>query len=79
MKEIDKNVILLYRDKFFSAQQIAEKLNLSSSKVRHILEKNGIMWMDDYRGGDGSIKKTMDNFDVTSNRRRRYRIRYDPG
>ena len=42
MKEIDKNVILLYRDKFFSAQQIAEKLNLSSSKVRHILEKNGI-------------------------------------
>jgi len=28
-----------------------------------ILEKNGIMWMDDYRGGDGNqIKNTMDNF-----------------
>lgn len=28
-----------------------------------ILEKNGIMWMDDYRGGeDGLIKKTMDEF-----------------
>ena len=28
-----------------------------------ILEPNGIMWMDDYCGGDGSIiKKTMDEF-----------------
>ena len=27
------------------------------------LEKDGIMWMDDYGGGnDGSIEKTMDNF-----------------
>jgi predicted O-methyltransferase YrrM len=27
------------------------------------LEKDGIMWMDDYGGGnDGSIKKTMDDF-----------------
>jgi predicted O-methyltransferase YrrM len=27
------------------------------------LEKNGIMWMDDYGGGDGiQIKKTMNNF-----------------
>lgn len=27
------------------------------------LEKNGIMWMDDYLGGDGkTIKNTMDNF-----------------
>jgi predicted O-methyltransferase YrrM len=27
------------------------------------LEKNGIMWMDDYRGGDGiQIKNTMDKF-----------------
>lgn len=27
------------------------------------LEKNGIMWMDDYRGGDGiQIKNTMDTF-----------------
>jgi hypothetical protein len=30
------------------------------------LEQNGIMWMDDYRGGDDEhprkIKKTMDNF-----------------
>ena len=27
------------------------------------LEKGGIMWMDDYGGGnDGSIKKTMDEF-----------------
>jgi len=24
------------------------------------LEKHGIMWMDDYMGGDGSIKKAMD-------------------
>lgn len=29
----------------------------------NILEKNGIMWMDDYRGGDGiQIKNTMDTF-----------------
>ena len=29
----------------------------------NILEKNGIMWMDDYGGGDGiQIKNTMDNF-----------------
>lgn len=29
----------------------------------NILEKNGIMWMDDYGGGDGiQIKKTMDTF-----------------
>ena len=28
-----------------------------------ILEKNGIMWMDDYKGGDGiTIKNTMDTF-----------------
>ena len=28
-----------------------------------VLEPNGIMWMDDYCGGDGiSIKKTMDDF-----------------
>jgi predicted O-methyltransferase YrrM len=28
-----------------------------------VLEKNGIMWMDDYRGGDGiQIKNTMDDF-----------------
>jgi len=29
----------------------------------HVLEKNGIMWMDDYGGGDGiKIKNTMDTF-----------------
>jgi predicted O-methyltransferase YrrM len=29
----------------------------------NILEKNGIMWMDDYGGGDGiQIKNTMDTF-----------------
>ena len=29
----------------------------------NILEKNGIMWMDDYGGGDGiQIKNTMDDF-----------------
>ena len=29
----------------------------------NILEKNGIMWMDDYCGGDGiQIKNTMDAF-----------------
>ena len=27
----------------------------------NILEKNGIMWMDDYGGGDG-IKNTMNSF-----------------
>lgn len=28
-----------------------------------VLERNGIMWMDDYMGGDGIlIKNTMDNF-----------------
>jgi len=29
----------------------------------HFLEKNGIMWMDDYHGGDGiRIKNTMKTF-----------------
>ena len=29
----------------------------------NVLEKNGIMWMDDYLGGDGiQIKNTMDDF-----------------
>ena len=29
----------------------------------NVLEKNGIMWMDDYGGGDGiQIKKSMDTF-----------------
>jgi hypothetical protein len=29
----------------------------------NVLEKNGIMWMDDYGGGDGiQIKKAMDTF-----------------
>lgn len=29
----------------------------------NVLEKDGIMWMDDYRGGDGiQIKNTMDDF-----------------
>jgi hydrogenase maturation factor len=29
----------------------------------NILEKNGIMWMDDYLGGDGiQIKNTMNAF-----------------
>jgi hypothetical protein len=28
-----------------------------------VLEKDGIMWMDDYKGGDGiQIKKVMDLF-----------------
>ena len=42
MKKFDKNIILLYRNNFFSVQQIAEKLNISSSKVRYVLEKNDI-------------------------------------
>ena len=29
----------------------------------NVLKKNGIMWMDDYGGGDGiQIKNTMNNF-----------------
>ena len=29
----------------------------------NVLEKNGIMWMDDYMGGNGNqIKNTMDVF-----------------
>ena len=38
----------------------------------NILEKNGIMWMDDYGGGDGTqIKNTMDAFLV------KYRGQYE--
>ncbi len=34
----------------------------------NVLEKNGIMWMDDYRGGDGiTIKKTMEDFLIKYN------------
>lgn len=29
----------------------------------NVLDKNGIMWMDDYKGGDGiKIKNTMNEF-----------------
>mgnify|MGYP001573687061 CR=1 FL=1 len=42
MKNLDKNIILLYKDKFYSVKQVAEKLNLSLSKIKYVLEKNGI-------------------------------------
>ncbi|MFH1583047.1 MAG: hypothetical protein ABIB72_01870 [Candidatus Falkowbacteria bacterium] len=42
MKNFDKNIIILYKDKFYSVRQVAEKLNLSSSKVKYVLEKNDI-------------------------------------
>lgn len=42
MEKLDKNIIKLYNDKFFSVQQIAEKLNFSLSKVRYILDRNHI-------------------------------------
>ena len=41
----------------------------------NILEKNGIMWMDDYLGGDGiQIKNSMDTF--LEKYRGRYRLIY---
>ncbi|HTW96047.1 MAG TPA: hypothetical protein VMD74_00095 [Candidatus Methylomirabilis sp.] len=40
MKKIEKDVIKLYKDSFFSVQQITEKLNLPPFKVRSILDKN---------------------------------------
>lgn len=42
MKNIDQDIIVLYKDKFYSVQQIAEKLNFSSSKIKYVLRKNGI-------------------------------------
>jgi len=43
MEKLEKNIVKLYRDKFFSVQQIVEKLKISPSKVRHILDKNKII------------------------------------
>jgi predicted O-methyltransferase YrrM len=38
-------------------------INRDMENSFNILEKNGIMWMDDYGGGDGiQIKNTMDTF-----------------
>lgn len=42
MRKNDRNIITLYKDKFLSARQIAEKLKLSPSKVRYVLEKSDI-------------------------------------
>lgn len=39
---IDKKIIGLYIDKKFSVQQIADLLNISSSKIRYILDQNKI-------------------------------------
>jgi hypothetical protein len=43
MENLEKNIIKLYRDSFFSVQQIAEKLKISSSKIRYVLEKNKVV------------------------------------
>jgi predicted O-methyltransferase YrrM len=38
-------------------------INRDMENSFNVLEKNGIMWMDDYLGGNGiDIKKTMDDF-----------------
>jgi predicted DNA-binding protein YlxM (UPF0122 family) len=42
MKKLDEKVIQLYKNKFFSVQQIAEKFNVSLSKIRYILDKNHV-------------------------------------
>ena len=57
---INKNTFnFIYRDGWHMCEFIKRDLENSFN----ILEKNGIMWMDDYLGGDGiQIKKTMDDF-----------------
>jgi hypothetical protein len=42
MEKLEKDIIKLYTEKFFSVRQIAEKLKVSSSKAIYILEKNKI-------------------------------------
>jgi hypothetical protein len=42
MKKIEKDIIKLYKEKFFSVQQIAEKLQVSPSKAIYVLAKNKI-------------------------------------
>jgi len=55
----DKSYNLIYIDGSHECDFITRDMENSFQ----CLEKNGIMWMDDYGGGDGiQIKKTMDNF-----------------
>jgi hypothetical protein len=42
MKELNKKVVALYKDKFLSVQQIADKLDFSTFKVRYILDKSDV-------------------------------------
>lgn len=55
----DKTYNFIYIDGSHEASFIIRDMENSFK----YLEKNGIMWMDDYGGGDGiQIKKTMDTF-----------------
>ena len=42
MDKLEKRIIFQYEKKFFSAQQIADSLKISPSKVRYILNKFGV-------------------------------------
>jgi hypothetical protein len=57
---INKNTFnFIYVDGCHICEFITRDLENSFS----VLEKGGIMWMDDYLGGDGiQIKKTMEDF-----------------
>ena len=75
-KNIDKITIhKITSDNFFSINKntfnfiyidgchMCEFIKRDLENSFNVLEKNGIMWMDDYLGGDGiQIKKTMDDF-----------------
>jgi len=55
----NKTYNLIYIDGSHDTEYIKRDMENSFN----VLEKNGIMWMDDYGGGDGiKIKNTMNNF-----------------
>jgi hypothetical protein len=72
MENLENDIIKLYQDSFFSVQQIAEKLKISSSKVRYVLEKNKIekrkigeaircLNVTKYKKGEFKIKEILNN------------------
>lgn len=42
MNELEKEILNQYKKQYFSAQQVADNLNVTSSKVRYILNKFGV-------------------------------------
>lgn len=47
---------------YIDGSHIPDQITRDMEHSFGVLQPGGIMWMDDYQGGDGSIKRTMDAF-----------------